>query len=100
LDIWCAPEHPNIANFLGLSYDDPFPAAIILPYYSNGNSLDFVKREETPNILKLVCFDCFILHDFMSTHECQIQGAAKGVRYLHEQLPPIIHADIRAVRIV
>lgn len=58
LDVWCALEHPNITNFLGLSYDAPYPAAIILPYYSNGNSLDFIKREENPDILKLVHFDC------------------------------------------
>jgi len=82
LDAWCALEHPNIASFLGLSYDVPFPAAIILPYYANGNSLDFVKKEENANVLRL------------------IQGAAKGLKYLHEQSPQIIHADIRACNVL
>jgi len=82
LDVWCALEHPNIASFLGLSYDVPFPAAIILPYYANGNSLDFVKKEQNPNVLRL------------------IQGAAKGLKYLHEQSPPIVHADIRACNVL
>jgi len=82
LDTWCALKHPNVTEFLGLSYEVPFPAAIILPYYSKGNSLDFVRKEENPNVLKLV------------------QGAAKGVKYLHEQSPPIIHADIRACNVL
>jgi len=80
--VWCMLKHPNITDFLGLSYEVPFPAAIILPYYSNGNSLNFVKREKNANILKL------------------IQGAAKGLKYLHEQSPPIIHADIRACNVL
>jgi serine/threonine protein kinase len=82
LNTWCALKHPNVTEFLGLSYDVPFPAAIILPYYSKGNSLDFVKREENADVLKL------------------IQGAAKGIKYLHEQSPPIIHADIRACNVL
>jgi len=82
LNKWRALKHPNITDFLGLSYAVPFPAAIILPYYSNGNSLDFVKKEKDANILKL------------------IQGAAKGLEYLHEQSPPIIHADIRACNVL
>lgn len=41
---WTALEHPNIASFLGLSYEAPFPAALVLPYYSNGNAHDYLKR--------------------------------------------------------
>jgi hypothetical protein len=54
LDTWCELKHPNITDFLGLSYDVPFPAAIILPYYSKGNSLEFVKREKNADVLNLV----------------------------------------------
>jgi len=82
LDVWCALKHPNITEFLGLSYDVPFPTAIILPYYSKGNALDFIRKEESPNVPKL------------------IYGAAKGLEYLHEQSPPIIHADIRACNVL
>jgi len=82
LDTWCGLKHPNVTRFLGLSYQVPFPAAIILPFYSKGNTLDFVRKEENPDVLKL------------------IQGAAKGLKYLHEQSPPIIHADIRACNVL
>jgi hypothetical protein len=54
VDIWCALKHPNVTDFLGLSYEVPFLPALILPHYSNGNSLDFVKRETNPDVLKLV----------------------------------------------
>ena len=54
METWCALKHPNITNFLGLSYDAPFPAAIVLPYYSKGNSIDFVKKEKNADVLKLV----------------------------------------------
>jgi len=82
VETWCALKHPNITNFLGLSYDAPFPAAIVLPYYSKGNSIDFVKKEKNADVLKL------------------IRGAARGLKYLHEQSPPIIHADIRACNVL
>ncbi|KIM71467.1 hypothetical protein PILCRDRAFT_830314 [Piloderma croceum F 1598] len=82
LDIWCALKHPNVTDFLGLSYEVPFSAAVVLPYYSKGNSLEFVKRGTNPDVLKL------------------IRGAGKGLKYLHEQSPPIIHADIRACNVL
>jgi len=80
LNRWCALKHPNVADFLGLSYEPPFSAAIILPYYSNGNALNFVKNENNANVCKL------------------IQGTAKGLRYLHEQ--SIVHADVRACNVL
>jgi serine/threonine protein kinase len=99
--VWCALKHPNIADFLGLSYEVPFPAAIILPYYSKGNSLDFIKREENANVFKLVRL-LFLLPrmytDFYARNK--VKGAAEGLKYLHQQSPPIVHADIRAVRTI
>jgi hypothetical protein len=50
LETWRALKHPNITNFLGLSYDAPFPVAIVLPYYSKSNSIDFVKRGENADV--------------------------------------------------
>ncbi|KIM78272.1 hypothetical protein PILCRDRAFT_75650 [Piloderma croceum F 1598] len=81
VDIWCALKHPNVTDFLGLSYEVPFLPALILPYYSKGNSLDFVKRGRNPDLLKLV-------------------RIRLGLKYLHEQSPPIIHADIRACNVL
>jgi serine/threonine protein kinase len=81
LPVWGALDHPNIVKFLGLSYDVPFPAAIILPYFSDGNALEYVKKY--PNtVLQL------------------LRGTAKGIEYLHQQNPPIVHADIRACNVL
>lgn len=82
MHVWRSLKHPNVSEFLGLTYDAPFPAAIVMPYYAKGNSLSFVRREEKADILKLV------------------YGAARGLRYLHERSPPIIHADIRACNVL
>jgi len=82
LPIWGALEHPNIVKFLGLSYDIPFPAAIILPYFPDGNSLEYVKKHPTTDVLRLLL------------------GAARGLEYLHQQKPPIVHADIRACNVL
>jgi len=82
LEIWCALKHPNIVDFLGFSYDVPFPAAIILPYFADGNSLDYIKKYPTADVLHL------------------LHGAARGLEYLHHQNPPIIHADVCACNVL
>ena len=64
LEIWCDLKHPNVVDFLGLSYDVPFPAAIILPFFENGNSLDYIKRQsksKTKINLKTFFFIWFVI---------------------------------------
>jgi len=82
LKLWCALEHPNIVDFLGLSYDIPFPAAIILPYFPDGNALDYVKKHPETDIVQL------------------IYGTAKGLAYLHNHKDKIVHADVRACNVL
>jgi len=80
--VWCLLNHDNVVPFLGLSYDIPFPAAIILPYFPEGNALDYVKKHPETDILQL------------------LHGTAKGLAYLHNHDPRIVHADVRACNVL
>lgn len=54
LATWSRLNHPNIATFLGVaSYGGHLPA-LVLPFYANGNALDYVKNHPDTNILRLV----------------------------------------------
>lgn len=41
---WIPLEHPNLVKFLGLSYEHPFPAGLVSPFFANGNANDYLER--------------------------------------------------------
>ena len=79
LEVWCTLKRPSTTDFLGLTYEVPFPAAIILPYYSEGNSIDFIKREENANVLELVRL-LFLLPQMCPDFYSRNQGQRSGRR--------------------
>lgn len=56
--MWSNLAHPNIAPFLGISYDlgRPGMPSIVYPYYPNGNIMDFLKNRSHVNKIDLVNF--------------------------------------------
>ena len=74
-------KHPNIVQFFGLYFfeNSKFPTIVMEKLHSN---LDAVlsRGKDIPMSLKII---------FM-------QDIAKGLNYLHTQVPPIIHRDLTA----
>ena len=74
-------------------------SALVSPWISNGDALTYVKRHDNLlNYRKLVrCCDRFSRRVLISSF--QILGIAEGIRVLQSMDPPVIHGNLRAVRI-
>ncbi|KAF9512220.1 hypothetical protein BS47DRAFT_1486460 [Hydnum rufescens UP504] len=79
--VWASLEHPNIVPLLGLCSGELGPG-LVTPWYSNGNILQYLRR--VPNVRR----------------EPLCEDVASGLRYLHEQDPPIIHGDLRGANVL
>ncbi|KAG8900062.1 hypothetical protein FRB99_006272 [Tulasnella sp. 403] len=72
---WKSVNHPHILPFLGYSV---FPHWILLsPWCDNGDLPSYLHRNGSANRLRLLA------------------QAATGLHWLHTQLPPIVHADVK-----
>ena len=76
-------RHPNVLNFLGTSCDmDGHQICIIMEYMDRGSLYRLIHDESiqfTIEQIRTICID-----------------AARGVNYLHNLNPPIIHRDIKS----
>ncbi|KAK0194415.1 kinase-like domain-containing protein [Armillaria mellea] len=80
--IWSTLSHPNILPFLGANVDLFAPyLCLASPWMSNGNIMPFL--EQNPD------------HDRLKS----IIEVAKGLDYLHNLDPVIVHSDIRGANI-
>ncbi|KAG8909655.1 hypothetical protein FRC00_009707, partial [Tulasnella sp. 408] len=81
--IWARAKHPHVHTFLGFRLSDE--PQLISPWCSQGNLNDYVAR-----------------HGNLSRNEKLrlIRQAALGLAYLHDQDPPICHADIKPENIL
>ncbi|KAG8794010.1 Receptor-interacting serine/threonine-protein kinase 2 [Serendipita sp. 398] len=79
MDVWWKLEHPNIVPLLG--YVDGFGPlhSPISPWYENGNASDYVKREGLGLEFRLQL----------------LREVSSGLRYLHQQMPVIVHGDLK-----
>lgn len=98
--VWAGLEHPNILPFIGYHFDEyAVEAWLICTWQPNGNvahwlakrppylkeRLKFVRRVFIPQRTVLIGI--------------QIRDTAEALHYLHCQDPPIVHGDVKAVRI-
>lgn len=75
-------SHECIAPFLGLVVEDQGPGLVSL-WYNRGNLLRFTSRPYHASINREI-----LCHD-----------VAAGLHYLHNHEPPIIHGDLKGVRV-
>ncbi|KAJ7583591.1 kinase-like domain-containing protein, partial [Mycena floridula] len=76
--LWRQLDHPNVLPFLGVSLEVFAPSfCLVSPWMSNGNLREYVQLHPDFNRLNA------------------IRDIASGMQYLHEHIPPIVHADIR-----
>jgi serine/threonine protein kinase len=58
IEAWPAVNHPNITPFFGICFDFDRPGvpSLVVPYYRNGNILNYTKQNPNVNKLSLVCY--------------------------------------------
>ncbi|KAF9509411.1 hypothetical protein BS47DRAFT_154544 [Hydnum rufescens UP504] len=79
--VWNSLNHPNIVPLLGVVSGKLGPG-LVTPWYAHGNILQYLRR--VPN----------------ARRESLCEDVASGLRYLHEQDPPIIHGDLKGANVV
>ncbi|KAH7928693.1 kinase-like protein [Leucogyrophana mollusca] len=82
--VWSLLHHPNISPFFGVSYDLALhnQPCLISPYYENGNSTTYLKKNTGADRVSLLC------------------QVAAGLAYLHNQKPPIVHGDMKGSNVL
>lgn len=80
---WETLNHPNILPFYGYANDESFEpfGALISPWCSGGDASQLLKEGASP----LAPFERIAMWE----------GVVKGLAYLHEHNPPIIHGDLK-----
>jgi len=79
-------RHPNIVQTMGAVVQKGAPPMLVMELMSNGSMFSIVHNDVLPIDLELVAS---ILSD-----------TTKGLRYLHEAKPPLIHGDLKLMNIL
>jgi serine/threonine protein kinase len=78
--IWRRLKHPNVSEFYGLAFSFGYMPALVLPFYGNGNVVEYVMEKDDEFKLDMV------------------KQTAGGLDYLHEN--NVIHGDLRGANIL
>ncbi|KAJ7132597.1 kinase-like domain-containing protein, partial [Mycena epipterygia] len=80
---WARLDHPNILPFLGVNEEMFHPSfCLISPWMDNGNVMSFLEKNGGFDRSKAAL------------------DVARGMQYIHELDPPIVHGDIRGANIL
>ncbi|ESK95619.1 hypothetical protein Moror_12591 [Moniliophthora roreri MCA 2997] len=86
--IWRQLRHPYIHSFLGICADLFRPSlSIISPWMEHGSITNFLEGKQGAHLGTE--FKIQLIHQ-----------VAKGIQYLHEHEPPVIHGDIKGANIL
>ncbi|KAI5124307.1 hypothetical protein M0805_008915 [Coniferiporia weirii] len=80
--------HPNIVRFLGVSIPEntrETPVMIVSELCSNGDLFDYVRNVPAPSLYKVLSM---------------MLDIARGLQYLHERKPSVIHRDCKSSNIL
>jgi len=81
--IWLRLSHPHVAKFYGFVYNFGMLPGLVLEFYEGKNVMEYTKLESSDDTkLRLV------------------GEIALGLKYLHQQWPPIIHGDLRGANVL
>jgi serine/threonine protein kinase len=78
--VWRCLEHSNVSEFYGLAFSFGYMPALILPFYSNGNVVEYVREKGDEAKLDMV------------------KQTAGGLEYLHKN--SVVHGDLRGANIL
>ncbi|THH29084.1 hypothetical protein EUX98_g5106 [Antrodiella citrinella] len=81
-------DHPNIVRFLGVSIPEntrDTPVMIVSELCTNGDLFDYIRSVQPPTLYRALC----IMLDI-----------ARGVAYLHNRKPSVIHRDCKSSNIL
>jgi hypothetical protein len=53
-------NHPNVSEFYGLAFNFGYMPALILPFYENGNVVEYVREKDGEAKLDMVSIFCFL----------------------------------------
>ncbi|EJD00475.1 kinase-like protein [Fomitiporia mediterranea MF3/22] len=77
--LWRNLDHPNVLPFLGICRDQFAPKmALVSHWMKNGSLSEYLKKNRSADCLKFAI------------------GVARGLDYLHNLKPNIVHGDLRA----
>jgi len=97
--VWSRLNHPNIAQFYGVSSHLGGRPAIVMKWYENGTAPRFLSSKSHEHRLKTVRFHPRFLSPFTNlTFSLKARDVCEGLRYLHEMPEPVIHGDLKGVR--
>ncbi|KAG8743688.1 hypothetical protein FRC10_011561 [Ceratobasidium sp. 414] len=81
-------DHPNVVRFLGVSIPEnprDTPVMMISELCANGDLFDYVRNVPVPPLRKVLSL---------------MLDIARGIKYLHEHKPPVIHRDCKSSNIL
>ncbi|KAG8899887.1 hypothetical protein FRC01_010336, partial [Tulasnella sp. 417] len=79
--VWAALDHPHVLEFLGFAFENSTPC-LISPWCENGTLPDYLQNNPDANRRLLV------------------RQIAEGLKYLHDQTPPVVHGDFKTANIL
>jgi serine/threonine protein kinase len=82
--IWLTFNNEHIMPFYGIALNCGYMPALVLPFYSRGNVVNYLRRVEVDDAGKLNL----------------VADIARGINYLHGLKPPFIHGDIRGSNVL
>ncbi|KAG8794012.1 hypothetical protein FRC16_010746 [Serendipita sp. 398] len=85
MNVWWSLKHPNIVPLLGYVYDMSDLPSPVSPWYKNGDASKYIRSS--------IC-------EQVETRLQLLREVAAGLRYLHHQNPPIVHADLKPANIL
>ncbi|KAF8610525.1 kinase-like protein [Ceratobasidium sp. AG-I] len=81
-------DHPNVVRFLGVSIPEnprDTPVMMVSELCANGDLFDYIRNVPVPPLRKVLSLMIDI---------------ARGIKYLHEHKPPVIHRDCKSSNIL
>lgn len=92
ITMWRSVKHRNILPFVGAGIFET-PSFVVMPYYKNGNVLEYIRLNEDANKPLIVSLYPSLWPFSDELMACQIKDVASAINYLHKE--KIIHGDIK-----
>lgn len=68
---------------------------MVSPWMQNGNVLEYMEKNKKADKLQLMCVS--VRERMVVSDQSKMLESARGLEYLHAQLPALIHGDIKGV---
>jgi serine/threonine protein kinase len=99
---WKHLDHPNILPLLGVSQAVTAHLSLVTPWMPNGNIINYLEQYGL-NVNRLALVRLVIPATLLLSpafKQIQVAQCARGLEYLHNYKPALVHGDIKGVSIV